>query len=303
MDWLNYHHLYYFWVVAREGSVSAACDILGVSQSTVSTQLQELGKAMKAPLFAKSGRGLRLTETGRAVLPYAEEIFALGHELKDLVSGRPLGRPLRFRVGVVDVLPKILVHKLLKPSLQLPTPVRISCVEGKIERLEAELVSHNLDVVVSDSTWHSSVTMKVHTHLLGECGVSILAAKPLAEAYAAGFPASLDGAPFLLPVVGTVLRRSLDQWFDTHAIRPSVRGEFDDSALLKMFGASGEGLFAVPSAVEGDLRQHYEVGRVGTAAGLRERFYAISVERKIKHPAVAAICKYASENLGEPSER
>jgi LysR family transcriptional activator of nhaA len=283
--------------------VSAACETLGVSQSTISAQLNELGKAMKSPLFTKSGRGLQLTETGRAVLPYADEIFALGHELKDLISGRPLGRPLLFRVGVMDVLPKILVHKLLKPSLQLPMPVRISCVEGKIERLESELVSHKLDIVISDSTWHTSVAMKVHTHILGECGVSILAARNLAESYAAGFPKSLDSAPFLLPVVGTTLRRSLDQWFDSLGIRPTIRGEFEDSALLKMFGLSGEGLFALPSAVEADLSQHYDIKRVGTATGLKERFYAISVERKIKHPAVMAICKYAHESLGETSPR
>jgi len=302
MDWLNYHHLHYFWVVAREGSVTKACDILHLSQPTISGQIRELEKAMKAPLFAKSGRGLALTETGQAVFRYADHIFALGRELMDLVSGRPVGQPIRFRVGVVDVMPKFIAHLLLEPALLLPEPVRIVCIEGKLDRLAAELTIHNLDVVLSDAPLPPTVKAKVYTHLLGECGVVIVGVPELVEAYKAGFPQSLNGVPFLLPTEGTVLRRSLDQWFDAHDVRPAICGEFEDSALLKMFGRAGKGLFAIPSAVEKDIRRHYGVRRVGRALGLRERFYAISVERKLKHPAVVAISESARQILADPVE-
>jgi LysR family transcriptional regulator, transcriptional activator of nhaA len=302
MDWLNYHHLHYFWVVAREGSVTRAAELLHLSQPTISGQLRELEKAMKAPLFEKSGRGLALTETGQEVFRYADSIFALGRELMDRVNGHPLGHPVRLRVGVVDVMPKLIAHLLLKPALRLSEPVRVICVEGKLERLAAELTIHNLDVVLSDSPLPTTVKAKVFTHLLGECGVSIVGVPKLVAEYLDGFPKSLNGAPFLLPSEGTVLRRSLDQWFDTHSVRPVIRGEFEDSALMKMFGRTGEGLFAIPSAVEKDIREHYGVRRLGLAAGVRERFYAVSVERKLKHSAVVAISEQARQNLSENAD-
>ena len=300
MEWLNYHHLHYFWVVAREGSVTKACDILFLSQPTVSGQIRELEKAMKAPLFAKSGRGLVLTETGQAVFRYADDIFALGRELMDVVNGRPVGKPIRLRVGVVDVMPKLIAHLLLEPALRLPEPVRVVCVEGKLDRLAAELTIHNLDLVLTDAPLPQTVKAKVYTHLLGECGVSIVGVPKLVEAYTSGFPKSLDGAPFLLPTEGAALRRSLDQWFEEHGIRPVIRGEFEDSALLKTFGRSGEGVFAIPATVEEDIRDHYGVRVIGIAKGLRERFYAISVERKLKHPAVVAISETARRSFAEP---
>lgn len=298
MNWLNYHHLHYFWVVAREGSVTKACEILHLSQPTISGQIRELERAIKAPLFAKSGRGIVLTDTGQAVFRYAEDIFALGRELMDLVSGRPLGQPVRLRVGVVDIMPKLIAHLLLEPALRLPEPVRVICLEGKLERLAAELTIHNLDVVLSDVPVNPSVKAKVYNHLLGECGVVIVGTPKLVAAYRVGFPKSLDGAPFLLPAEGTTLRHSLNQWFDAHGIRPTIRGEFEDSALLKTFGRAGEGLFAIPSAIEKDIRLHYHVRRVGRAKGLRDRFYVVSVERKLRHPAVVAISEAARLNLG-----
>ncbi|MBX7106315.1 MAG: transcriptional activator NhaR [Gemmataceae bacterium] len=297
MNWLNYHHLHYFWVVAREGSVTKACELLHVSQPTISGQIRELEKAMKASLFAKSGRGLVLTETGQTVFRYADDIFALGRELMDLTSGRPIGHPVRLRVGVVDVMPKLVAHLLMEPALRLPEPVRVICVEGKLDRLAAELAIHNLDVILSDSQLPSTVKAKIYTHLLGECGVVVVGVPKLVEAYRAGFPKSLNGAPFLLPIEGTALRRSLDQWFHTEGIHPAIRGEFEDSALLKAFGRAGEGVFAIPSAVEKDTQLHYGVSRIGRARGLQEKFYAVSVERKLKHPAVVAISETARKSL------
>jgi LysR family transcriptional regulator, transcriptional activator of nhaA len=303
MDWLNYHHLYYFWVVAREGSVTRACELLDVAQATVSGQIRELERSLKTPLFARAGRGLALTDTGRAVFRYAEEIFALGRELMDTVRGRPVGQPVRLRVGIVDVMPKLIAHLLLGPALRLSEPVRVVCVEGKMERLAAELAVHELDVILSDAPLPPAVKAKAYTHQLGESGVLILGVPRFVDQYRAGFPKSLDGAPFLLPTENTTLRRSLDQWFEAQCIRPTVRGEFEDSALLKTFGRSGEGVFAVPAAIESDIRDHYGVGRIGRAAGLRERFYAISVERKLKHPAVVAISEQARRNLvDDPDE-
>jgi LysR family transcriptional activator of nhaA len=300
MDWLNYHHLHYFWVVAREGSVTAACDVLHLSQPTISGQIRELERAMKTPLFAKSGRGLALTEAGRVVFRYADDIFGLGRELMDAVRGRPVGQPVRLRVGVVDVMPKLIAHLLIEPALRLPEPVRVVCTEGKLDRLAADLTIHELDVVLSDAPLPPTVRAKVYTHQLGECGVVIVGTPKLAEAYKAGFPQSLDGAPFLLPTEGTVLRRSLDQWFDAQGIRPVVRGEFEDSALLKTFGRSGAGVYAIPTAVERDVRKHYGARRIGRVKGVRERFYAVSVERKLKHPAVVAISEQARTRLTDP---
>ncbi|MFO0843484.1 MAG: transcriptional activator NhaR [Gemmataceae bacterium] len=287
---LNYHHLLYFWVVAREGGIARACDKLYLAQPTISGQLRRLERAVGHKLLARAGRGLALTETGRLVYRYAEEIFSLGGELVDALNGRPApGQPVRLVVGVADVLAKMVSYRLLEPALRLPHPVQIVCREDKPERLLAELSVHGLDLVLSDGPVPPAVKVKAFNHLLGECGVTIMAAPALAKAYRRGFPSSLNGAPFLLPAESSSLRRLLDGWFDVNKVRPAVRAEFDDSALLKVFGQQGVGLFAVPDAVEGEIRRQYNVHRVGRLEGVRERFYAISVERRLKHPAVLAI--------------
>lgn len=300
MTWLNYHHLQYFWTVAREGSVTRAAAALHLSQPTVSGQVRALERALKAKLFDKRGRGLVLTDAGRAVFRYADDIFALGRELVDAVSGRTaVGQPVRLRVGVVDAVPKAVAHLLLRPALRLPEPVRVECVEGKLDRLAADLAVHELDVVLSDAPLPDGFRAKVYTHLLGQSGVAVAGVARLARDYRAGFPACLDRAPFLLPLGGTALRRSLDGWFAAHGVRPVVRGEFEDSALLKAFARAGEGLVAVPTAVASDLRRHDGLRRVGRVDGVRERFYAISAERKLTHPAVVAICEQARRKLPE----
>lgn len=297
MQWLNYHHLHYFWVVAREGSVTRACKVLHLSQPTISGQLRELERSLGTKLFVKSGRGLTLSETGQAVFRYANDIFALGRELVDHVAGRPLEKARLLRVGVVDVMPKLIVHLLISPALRMVDPVRVICVEGKIDRLAEELVVHNLDVVLCDTPLPSTLKTKVYMHLLGTCGVSIVGVRKLVSKLQGKFPKSLNGVPFLLPTPGTALRQSLDQWFDSFDIRPEIKGEFEDSALLKIFGQAGEGLFAVPSAVEKDVCGNYNIQRVGLARGLSEQFFAISVERKLKHPAVLAISEMARKKL------
>jgi LysR family transcriptional regulator, transcriptional activator of nhaA len=298
MNWLNYHHLLYFWMAAREGSITKACRQLHLTQPTVSGQIRVLEKKLKLRLFERSGRSIRLTDAGQMVYRYADEIFSLGRELEEAIAGQPSDRPLRLVVGVADALPKLLVHQLLQPALSLDREVRINCVDGPPDRLLGQLALHELDLVVSDYPANPRLGVKTFNHLLGDCGVSFMATPKLARKHRPGFPGSLHGAPLLLPAENTALRRALEQWFDDRGIRPAVRGVFTDSALLKTFGGGGEGIFAVPTAVEDEVRRMYRVGLVGREDSVRERFYAISVEKRLKHPAVVAISAAARRTLG-----
>jgi LysR family transcriptional activator of nhaA len=288
MNWLNYHHLLYFWVVAREGSIARACGRLLLSQPTISGQLRALERAVGDRLFDRVGRGLVLTETGREVYRYADEIFALGRELQDLLRDRPSGRPMRLVAGIVDVLPKRVVHQLLEPVFQMPQPVHLICYDGRAEQLLAQLALHELDVVLSDSPAPTQINVRAFNHLLGECGVSFLAAGRLAARYRRGFPKSLDAAPFLLPAEGTTLRRSLEQWFSQQEIRPAIRGEVADTGLIKVFGQAGHGIFAIPTIIEAPVRRQFKVGLIGRSDDIREQFFAITAERKLKIAAVVA---------------
>ena len=269
MSWLNYHHLLYFWTAAREGSITKACEVLHLTQPTVSGQIRELEKSLKSRLFERSGRSIRLTEAGQIAYRYADEIFTLGRELQEALAGRPAGLSLRVVVGVADTLSKLLV----------------------------QLAAHEIDMVLSDFPANPRVGLKAFNHLLGDCGVTVFGANALARRYRAGFPRSLDGAPMLLPSGNTALRRSLEQWFDEIGVRPQVRAEFTDSALLKAFGSFGDGLFVAPTAVEDDIKRMYGVGVVGREESVRERVYAISIEKRLKNPTVVAISKAARRTL------
>jgi LysR family transcriptional activator of nhaA len=297
MEWLNYHHLHYFWLVAREGSLANASKTLRLAQSTVSGQIQTLERTLGEELFVRSGRRLVLTEIGRVVYRYADEIFSLGRELQDAIKGRPVARPLRLVVGIADVVPKLVARQLLAPALKLPGPMHLVCHEDKPDLLLAELAVHNLDVVIADAPVGPSVKVRAFNHLLGECDVVFFATPRLAATYKRHFPKSLDGAPLILPTENTTLRRSLDQWFVTHGVRPKVVGEFEDNALLKVFGQAGMGLFPASSVIAKEVERQYGVQPIGKLDGLRERFYAISVERKLKHPAVIAISQEARQKL------
>lgn len=297
MGGLNYHHLRYFWAVAREGGVMRASEKLHVSQPTVSGQIRELERALGERVFARSGRKLELTELGRVVYRYADEIFALGSELLDTVRGRPTGRPVRLSVGVAMVVPKLVAYRLLQPALELPDPIEIHCMEDRPERLFEALAVHSLDVVLADSPVPPGARIRAYNHLLGECGVAIYAAPALAKAHRRGFPGCLDRAPMLLPTGISALRRSLDDWFESRSIRPRLVGEFDDSAQLKVFGQAAKGLFPAADAVDEEIRAQYGVRRLGVLPGIRERFYAISAERRLKHPAVMAISEKARTDL------
>ncbi len=297
MEWLNYHHLLYFWLTAKTGGVTEASEELHLSQSTVSAQIRALERALDEKLFRRHGRRLVPTDVGRIVFRYADEIFALGRELVDAVKDRPTGRPLRLNVGVADVLPKLVAHRLLAPALALDTPVRLVCTEAKPPQLLAELAVHHLDVVLSDGPADPGTAAKVFNHLLGECEVVLVAARTLAARHRRGFPRSLDGAPLLVPGTGTSLRRALEQWLERQQCRPRIVGEFEDSALMQAFGREGVGIFPIPRVVEREVCRQYGVRVVGRLPEVRERFYAISAERRLKHPAVVAISSAARDEL------
>ncbi len=299
MDWLNYHHLFYFWTVAKAGSISRASRELRLTQPTISAQIQRLEEAIGAPLFTREGRGLKLTEEGRVAQRYAEEIFSLGREMIGVVRGQPPDKPLKFVVGVADVFPKLVTHRLLASLAALKKPITLVCREGRTERLLAELALHGVDMVLADGPLPPSPSVRAYSHLLGECGAVLCATPDLAKRYSTkrGSLRALDGAPFLLPTEGSVLRASLDEWLRDREVRPQVVGEFDDSSLLKVFGGAGAGLFAVPEVVEREVVAHYGVSVVARMPEIRERFYAISIERRIKHPAVAMISAAARTSI------
>lgn len=297
MPALNYRHLLYFYTVAREGSITRACEQLHVTQPAISAQLQKLERSVGEKLFEKSGRNLVLTEAGRVAYEYAEEIFALGGELVDTLHKRPTGKPLRLAVGVVDSLPKLVAYRLLQPALRMDQPIRLTLQDDRPERLFAELSVHGLDLVLTDAPLPPAVSVRAYNHLLGECGVSVFGAPALAERYQGDFPRSLNDAPFLLPTENTTLRRSLEQWLDAEEIRPNIVAEIADSSLLKTFGRAGTGVFAAPSVIEAEICRQYQVEVIGRLQDVVERFYAISIERRIKHPAVLAISSAAREEL------
>ena len=297
MEWLNYHHLLYFWTVVRVGSIQKAGEELRVSPPAISAQLKLLEDQLGEKLFTRSGRRLIPTETGRMVFSYAEDIFSLGRELVDVVRNRPIGRPFRLDVGIVDVMPKIVVQTLLEPALHLREAVRIVCREASADQLLGRLASNELDVVLSDSPIDPNLKIRAYSHLLGECGVIFVAGHRVALGYRRKFPQSLDGAPMLLPTDNTALRRNLNFWFESNRIRPLVVGEFEDYALLRAFGETGAGVFPLPSVVGAQLRKQKGLKTIGATNEVRTQFYAISAERKLQHPAVLAIRTAARQEL------
>lgn len=289
MNALNYRYLEYFWAVAREGSVTRAAAALHVTQPAISAQIAKLERQLGERLFQKRGRRLALTPVGETVYRYADEIFSLGRELTETLRGQPGGRPAQLRVGVVSAVPKLLAHALVAPALVMNPPVRLLVREGLPEQLYADLAIHALDLVLSDAPIPRTVSVRAYSHPLGECGVSVLATEALAVRYRADFPASLDGAPMLLPTENTELRASLDRWLHGLGVRPVIVAEIEDSAILKVFGQAGAGLFVVPNVVEDEVCRQYRVVPIARVDAVRERFFALSVERRLSHPAVVAI--------------
>lgn len=298
MSSINYKHLHYFWVVAKCGGVGRASEQLHLTPQTISGQITQLEEMLGYALFDRIGRRLELTETGRMVFSYADEIFSLGEELEDALRHRPGDRPLQFTVGVVDSVQKSIAYMLLQPAMKLPETVRIVCREGKLASLLAGLAIQSFDIVIADGPMPANSNVRGYSHLLGECDVAFFAAPALAKQFRKGFPHSLDNAPFLLPGEDAAVRPRLLKWFDKERVRPRIVGEFDDGALLKEFGEAGAGIFCMPSVVAPQIRRQYGVVEIGRTNAVVEHFYAISIERRLSHPAVVAISSAARKRVG-----
>lgn len=289
MEWLNYHHLRYFWTVAREGSLARAAAVLNVSQPSISGQIRELEAAVGQPLFRRQGRNNILTETGQLVQRYADDIFLLGGELLDELQAGPAARALRVRVGLTDSFPRLVANEILRPLFLPERPVHLVCRDGKAEELLTQLATHRLDVVLAEEAPPGKASLRVFDHPLGSTGCLFGAADKIARHLRAGFPASLHGAPALLPTESSPMRRVVETWFKVHAIRPQVVAEFDDPALMKVMAAEGRGFLVLPATAATSALKRYGLQVFGTAADCRVRFHAYTAERRTGHPAVAAL--------------
>lgn len=297
MRWLNYHHLHYFWTIARLGSVTAAGKELRLAQPTLSAQLRAFEEAIGEKLFEREGRSLRLSEAGSMVFRYAEEIFNLGNELRDVMSGKHHAGVRTIKVGISDVLPKTIAHRLIDPVFdQHPTP-KVICIEDSQEKLLIGLATHELDLVLADGPIPPSVKVKAYNHFIGQCGVSFVGQAKLLKQWKKKFPALLAEVPMLLPAMSAAVRRELDQWFDKQQLSPQVVMEFQDSALMKTFGREGRGIFPVPTIVEREVCREYNVQLVGRVSAVQEKFYLISLERKLSSPSIAYLCKVAQASF------
>ena len=298
MDWLNYHHLLYFWSVAKHGTVAKACEELHLAQPTISGQIMLLEQSLGEQLFIRTGRRLALTEMGRVVFGYAEDIFATGQELMHTVKGRGTnGHPSRLVVGMVDVVAKPLATQFLKSAMKMDQQTLMICREDKLPFLLADLVVHELDLVIADTPAPPNSKVRIYNHLLGESGVTLFATAKLAAQYRRGFPQSLEGAPLLLPTSDSTLRQLLDPWLAHRELSPTIVGEFDDSMTLKAFGGDGYGIFPGATAIENEICRQFKVQVVGRLDSPKLYFYAITVERRLKHPAVLAIVRAARREL------
>jgi LysR family transcriptional activator of nhaA len=297
VEFLNYHHLRYFWAVAKEGGLSQASKRLNVSQPTISEQIQSLEMSLGVKLFRRSGRKLELTETGHSVYRFAEDIFSIGSDLLDTIRRRPIARQVSFAMGIADSVPKLIAYKILKPVFDLEQSFQVSCVEGKVIDLLAQLSSFRLDIVLSDEPAPGTANFKVFNHRLGDCGIVFLAAKKLAAKIGSAFPQSLDRQPALLPAEKTDLRRSLEQWFQTQGIRPQLVAQFEDTALMKVAAQDGLGFLPLAEVAAEEAIKRYGLKMIGSTDRCLQQFYLISAERRLNHPAVVELTQNAKRSL------
>jgi LysR family transcriptional regulator, transcriptional activator of nhaA len=293
---INYKHLHYFWSVAHAGGVGAAAKRLHMTPQTVSGQIKLLEESLGTMLLEPSGRGLALTEAGRRALSYADEIFALGNELRISLARQREVQTLTFRVGISDALPKTIAWRLLEPATQLPEPVRLICREGKLDSLLGELALNQLDMVLADRPLPVGIGVRAHNHKLGESDLAFFATEALAG-NGGEFPSMLDSAPLLLPGKDATARDRIEQWLEEAHIHPRIAGEFDDGALMKAFGQAGYGFFPAPTVIAAEVESRHGVVEVGRTDKIRETYYAITGERRITHPATLAITKAAVKDI------
>ena len=294
---LNFKHLRYFWMVAKSGSIARASERLHLTPQSISGQLGDFEAALGVELFRRAGRGLELTDTGQRLLGYAEQIFSLGDELLDSIRDGAHAQSVTFRVGIADSVAKMVAYRLVEPSLSLDEPVKLICREGRLTTLLADLAIHRLDMVIADRPMPDNLNVRGYDHFLGESGVSVFAAPALLKQASRPFPQLLDGAPFLLPGVDVALQPRLTRWFEAERLRPHIVGEFDDSALLQAFGQAGAGFFVAPTAIESHIVSQHQVEIVGRIDSVREQIFAITNERKLTHPIIAAICRFAQHDI------
>ncbi len=294
---LNYNHLYYFWTVAKQGSVSKAADLLFLTPQTISGQIRALEESIDKKLFEKSGRNLKLTQFGHTLFQYCEDIFKLGSEVVDLVKGKDTNQQRNFRVGLSEHVHKPIAYSLLEPALHLEPSFRLSCVEGNLEHLISDLTLHKLDLILSNVALPPNPNVKVYHHELGESGLTFFASLPLIAKFSAPFPELLEDAPFLLPTEDSPLRRSLELWFSQQELKPKIIGEFSDGALLTSFGQAGAGIFVSPTAIKSEIMRQYNVEELGSVNSVTETYYAITADKHLKHEAVLAVTQKAQKNL------
>jgi LysR family transcriptional regulator, transcriptional activator of nhaA len=297
MEWLNFHHLRYFWMVARKGGVRKAAEELHVSQPSISAQLRLLEESLGQKLFKRSGRHLVLTETGQLILKYADEIFSVGRELISAVKQRPGKHPVRLNIGLTDAFPKLITQQILRAAFGFDHPIHIVCREGEIGSLLNQLQAHRLDIVLADEPAASSSTAKTFNHRLGDSGMTFCAVPTLAQKLRRNFPQSLNGAPALLPTTNMGMRAALETWFDTHDIHPRLVGEFEDTALMEVCSVGGRGFTVVHTVIDRAALKHYGLRVIARVTECRSEFYAITAERRVKHPAAVAITEHAYTTL------
>ena len=302
MRHLNYNHLLYFYTVAREGSVARAAKVLHLTPQTVSGQIKLLEDVIGDPLFLRVGRGLALSDTGRVVQSYADEIFSVGTALAQRLKNDSEPTTRELRVGIVDSFPKLVACKILSVVLTSDSPAMLSCSEGKLDSLLADLSVHKLDLVLSDRPVPTELNVRAYNHALGSSSMAFFAPQGWAEDHTANFPECLAQVPVLMPDSSSALRRGLDHWFDEHEIAPRIVAEFDDSALMKTFGESELGAFAAPSVIADDVSRCFKVRQIGMVDGLSETFTAISPQRRLRHPSVLSIAENAAKFLEADSE-
>lgn len=297
MAQLNYKHLRYFWAVARSGSIARASEQLHVTPQSISGQLSELAESLGTELFRRAGRGLEVTESGRRILSYADEIFALGDELVEVARDQAAKTTIPFRIGVADSVPKTVAYRVIEPALRLAEPLRLICREGRLASLLGELAVHRLDLVIADRPLPPELNVRGYNHLLGTSDITVFATEAVARTLKGKFPALLENAPLLLPGEGVALRPRLLQWLEAQDLRPRVVGEFDDSGLMKAFGQGGAGLFVAPTAIAGDVCRQYGVRAIGRIEAVVEQLYAITTERRMRHPATVAVSDAAQHDV------
>lgn len=297
MNTLNYKHLRYFWMVAKCGSIARACEQLYLTPQAISGQLRELEEMLGVDLFRRAGRGLELTDAGRRILSYAEEIFAIGDELLEVARDQTAKKSLPLAVGIADSVPKSVAHRLIAPALQLPETVRLVCREGRLTGLLADLAVHRLDMVIADRPMPTNLNVRGYSHLLGESDLTVFGTPELLNTLKGVFPMLLQGAPFLMPGDDVAIRPRLEQWFESKRLHPRIVGEFDDSALLKSFGQAGAGLFVAPTAIAAYIGDQYGVRAVGRIETIAEQLFAITTERRLSHPAIVAITQVGRDEV------